>query len=72
MSVQRWTDDPVFDAEVASIDTRKKIGICEECGHEVYAKDDCFFEDDTPYLIERSYFHEGCIMDYAKKNWKLH
>lgn len=64
------TMNPEPDLE-PPIDKRKPIGICEECGEEVYENDDISFEDDAPFTIENMWFHERCIMQYARSNWRV-
>lgn len=52
-------------------DDRIPIGKCEECGENVYRAEERNFEDDYPYKIENLYFHEHCVMSYARFNWAI-
>ena len=63
--------DPIADANAYYADERTPIGCCEGCGHDVFKADECSFEDDKPMLIERLYFHERCVMPYARNHWSL-
>ena len=53
------------------IEKDKELGKCKNCGEMVYRADFISFEDDYPYEIEGYYFHERCIMEYAKRNWSI-
>lgn len=63
--------EPYAEADAYFADNRKPLGYCAECGYEVYKADECFSDDDAPMMIERSYFHERCVMAYARSHWKL-
>lgn len=65
--------DPARDAAIYydNNQPKKRLGCCEQCGHDVFI--DYAYEDDAPLIIhgEKILLHEGCLMKYAKNNWRL-
>ena len=66
-----WTSDPVADAETYFADNRRPLGYCAECGYDVYKHDKCTYEEDKPMMIERKWFHEKCVMPFARSHWSV-
>ncbi len=67
------SDDPVRDAANYYDDNqpKKRLGCCEHCGHDVFS--DYAWEDEAPLIIhgEKILLHEGCLMSYARNNWRV-
>ena len=69
MSFVRY--EPFTEADAYFADDRRPLGYCAECGYAVYEEEACLTEEDTPLLIERKYFHDRCVMTFAREHWAI-